>query len=351
MSDVAATFAVHTLGRSETSFGPAADTWSLSRWANWTGSAALALLTLGIIWTVWLQPYAAWAQVPAFLSAVGIVVSLAAIGLRTRILQPGARRLIDIVTFEPRRTLAEAVPQGRRAWGFWASFAWLGSGAILFLVVGHFWPAWTAWMNAGNDWGWRGPLNLLAWRFVQGLYNAAFVLTPLALAVHLAGWSQLDYFALVRPRARYVVIGVVCAAALLVAIDATIFGLSILASGKSPWHANGTPGLMVWSAVSFAVLYAPILEELAFRGFLYRGIAQSRLGANAAIVITAFVWALIHIYDGRGGLGLLFVFFIGLLFGWLRKRSGSTLLLILLHAEINFGDALLHMLVNLGWLS
>jgi uncharacterized protein len=313
VSDVAVTFPAHVPAQCGPSVGPAGETWSLSRWANWVGSAALALLILGIVWTVWLQPYAAWAQVPAFLSAIGIIVSLAAIRLRTSISRPGAR------------------------------------GAIVILVVDHLWPAWAAWMNSGNDWGWLGPLHLLAWRFSQGLYNAAIVLTPLALAVHLAGWAQADYFALVRPRARDFVIGVVCAAALLLAIDATIFGLSILASGKSPWYATGTPGLMLWSALSFAVLYAPILEELAFRGFLYRGVAQSRLGANAAIVISAFLWAVMHIYDGRGGLGLLFVFFIGLLFGWLRKRSGSTLLMILLHAEINFADALRQMLVNLGW--
>jgi membrane protease YdiL (CAAX protease family) len=287
--------------------------------------------------------------VPAFLSAIGIIVSLAAIRLRTSISRPGARRLFDIVNFEPQRIVAVAAPQARRPWGFWPSLAWLGSGAIVILVVDHLWPAWASWMNSGNDWGWRGPLHLLAWRFSQGLYNAAIVLTPLALAVHFAGWAQADYFALVRPRARDFVIGVVCAAALLLAIDATIFGLSILTSGKSPWHATGTPGLMLWSALSFAVLYAPILEELAFRGFLYRGVAQSRLGANAAMVISAFLWAVMHIYDGRGGLGLLFVFFIGLLFGWLRKRSGSTLLTILLHAEINFADALRQMLVNLGW--
>jgi membrane protease YdiL (CAAX protease family) len=39
------------------------------------------------------------------------------------------------------------------------------------------------------------------------------------------------------------------------------------------------------------------------------------------------------------------------LFAWLRKHSGSTLLPIGCHAFVNFADVLREMLLNLGWLS
>jgi CAAX protease family protein len=328
------------------------DTWSADRWATWICPAAMTLLVFGTASATLLKPQGSGGQLSAFLSILALLVLLAALGLGKLIARPGAQRFIDIVTFErgPAVSVARA-PPARKPWGFWPSLFWLGLGSLILVTTRNVWPGWSAWMAAGNDWAWRTPTNMLAWRLVQGLHEAALVVLPLVIAVRLAGWSQADYFALTRPRARWVAIGIACTLTWTLVQMAVIFGLSIFATGKGPWHANGTPFVMLWCASSFAILYAPILEELAYRGFLYRGLAQSRLGANAAIVVTAFIFALSHAYQGRSGLALMFVFGSGVLFAWLRKHSGSTLLPIGCHAFVNFADVLREMLLNLGWLS
>ena len=323
------------------------DSWSADLWAMWLGPAALALLVIGTILGLWVKPQSAGGQAQALIAILALIVSLAAAGLCRVIRRPAARRLIDLVTLERETVAAPTMRPAREPWGFWPSLFWVGLGSIVLVAARTLWPGWFSWMEAGNAWAWRAPANMLAWRFVQGLHEAALAVLPLVIAVRLAGWPQKDYFALALPRARWLAIGIACTLAWLLAEYAIIFGLSLGATGKSPWQANGTPIVMMWCAMSFAVLYAPILEELTYRGFLYRGLASSRLGADGAIVVTAFTFALMHAYQGRSGLALLFVFATGLLMGWLRKRSGSTLLPILLHAIINAADGLRQTLVNI----
>jgi len=77
---------------------------------------------------------------------------------------------------------------------------------------------------------------------------------------------------------------------------------------------------------------APVSEEIIFRGFLFRGFV-SRLGMIPAVIITSAIWSLLHVqYEW---LYLAQIFVLGLVFGLLRQRSGSTILTIILHAIIN----------------
>ena len=81
------------------------------------------------------------------------------------------------------------------------------------------------------------------------------------------------------------------------------------------------------------VIAAPIFEELFFRGFMFAGIANSRLGVIGAILITALVWTVIHgQYDWYTRSQ---IFLIGILFGAARARSGSLLPSVLMHALMN----------------
>jgi uncharacterized protein len=81
------------------------------------------------------------------------------------------------------------------------------------------------------------------------------------------------------------------------------------------------------------VIIAPIGEEIAFRGFLYRGWAREGREIHA-IALIALIWAMMHIqYDW---IGIAQIFALGLLLGWFRWASGSTTLPILMHILINF---------------
>ena len=100
----------------------------------------------------------------------------------------------------------------------------------------------------------------------------------------------------------------------------------------------------MWAAL---VIAAPVGEEIVFRGFLYRGWAQTPRAVWPAIVVISVLWAVIHTqYDW---FGVFQIFLIGLLLGWIRWRSGSTLLTIGLHALINTW-ATVQTIITVNWL-
>jgi membrane protease YdiL (CAAX protease family) len=91
------------------------------------------------------------------------------------------------------------------------------------------------------------------------------------------------------------------------------------------------------------VVIAPLMEELLFRGFLFRGYAASRLGVVGAILLTSVIWASMHIQYEIFYIVQIIV--LGCVFGWIRWRSGSTLLTIILHAIVN-----LTALLQVAWI-
>ncbi|MDF7800430.1 type II CAAX endopeptidase family protein [Pontiellaceae bacterium B1224] len=82
------------------------------------------------------------------------------------------------------------------------------------------------------------------------------------------------------------------------------------------------------------VFGAPLVEELFFRGFMFRGLEASKMGAKGAVIITTLLWVLIHglQYD----LGqLLYLLLLGLLLGFARLRTGAVCLPLSLHVVNN----------------
>jgi membrane protease YdiL (CAAX protease family) len=95
------------------------------------------------------------------------------------------------------------------------------------------------------------------------------------------------------------------------------------------------------------VIVAPISEEVAFRGFLFRGLSASWLGVSGAIAATSAGWTAMHVqYDS---FTLAQIFLIGLLLGWIRWASGSTLLTIMLHMLANL-TACIQAAIKVEWM-
>ena len=90
---------------------------------------------------------------------------------------------------------------------------------------------------------------------------------------------------------------------------------------------------VLWVALIFAVLIAPIFEEMLFRGFLYYGLEGSRLGTRGAVAITALVFGAIHLQ--YNWYGIAFVVGAGVLFGMARARTGSIIVTMILHSALN----------------
>ena len=87
----------------------------------------------------------------------------------------------------------------------------------------------------------------------------------------------------------------------------------------------GTPALFVFGA--FAI---PLVEELLFRGILLEGFRR-HLGFAGANLAQASVFALLH----ESWLAFPFLMTLGLVAGWLVRRSGSLVSPVLLHASHN----------------
>lgn len=106
--------------------------------------------------------------------------------------------------------------------------------------------------------------------------------------------------------------------------------------------AAAGPALFV-VATARAVVLAPLAEELLFRGSLF-GWLRLRLGAAATIVLTAALFAAIHLMPVLLPLG----FASGLAAGWVRERTASTTPILLVHVLNNVGLVIAAGLVA-GW--
>ncbi len=95
-----------------------------------------------------------------------------------------------------------------------------------------------------------------------------------------------------------------------------------------------TPALAYTVGV-FAVLIAPLMEELVFRGVLFI-IFESRFGLGWAVALTALLFAALHISEYWGAWNhLLMLLVVSLVFSLARGATGSVTPSYLLHLAYN----------------
>jgi len=89
-------------------------------------------------------------------------------------------------------------------------------------------------------------------------------------------------------------------------------------------------GPLLYSFLFGVCVFAPIIEELFFRGFLW-WVLEKLLSARSAFAITTVLFAMAHL----DVLHVIAVFPLGLLFGFLRLRTKSLWAPLLAHALNN----------------
>ncbi len=90
-----------------------------------------------------------------------------------------------------------------------------------------------------------------------------------------------------------------------------------------------------WVLSLFGVTFAPLFEELFFRGFLYPVLAR-RLGTIVAVVLTALCFGLIHAPQlGRAWAPVLVVFLVGVALTVTRAVTKSVAAGFLMHVAYN----------------
>ena len=107
--------------------------------------------------------------------------------------------------------------------------------------------------------------------------------------------------------------------------DANQFPLENLFNSRAAAYAIG----------AFAILVAPFMEEMIFRGILF-GIFESQIGLRFAILITAILFGGLHVPEYWGAWNHMFlIFLVGLVFSLARGRSGSLAPSVFLHVGYN----------------
>ena len=163
------------------------------------------------------------------------------------------------------------------------------------------------------------------------------------LAIRIKKASFVDYLALYWPSWKQLLFGAAGLVLIVLAWEVVSrslgreatpgFMTDLLKSGRDK-------GAALLLLVAFSVA-APMSEEVLARGFLFRGWSASFLRVPGAILLSSLVWTVVHLqYDMYF---LAEVFTIGLWFGYMRYRTNSLWLTIILHALNNMTAVVLTM--------
>ena len=231
-------------------------------------------------------------------------------------------------------------PWGIPATIAWLLFAFLGSVVIATAVFAA-WQGDRANMRSSTYDGVMIAIGALASVPVQ--------IAVLAFAARLRRWAPAGYFALNIPRRSEIVFAVLCTIALTVVFDGLLYvsGRDLVPAFQVEAYQSAKDAGWMFGLMLAIVVVAPVGEEIAFRGFLYRGLVRPGY-ERLTIVVISLAWALLHIqYDW---LGMAQIFAAGLTLGWFRWASGSTTLTIIMHVLINF-EAMLETTIKVELLS
>lgn len=239
-----------------------------------------------------------------------------------------------VLTQPPPVPAADVVAPAR--WGFWGTCAW-GVAALAAFYAAQVVAVVGVLLWRGIDPAQSGPTDFAALGS-NAIVVAATTLTSLpatlavlALAARLARIRFVDYFALQPIGARTILFALVCTLGYGALLDGVTYALGhpMLSPFVVGLYQTARAGGTLWLVLLVVIVAAPITEEFLFRGLLFRGWARSRLGAVGAVALTSLIWAAMHVqYDW---LGVTEIFGLGLLFGWLRHRSGSLLTTLMMH--------------------
>src|SRR4030088_3620307 len=224
-----------------------------------------------------------------------------------------------------------------RIWKFWGTALW---GLFIFAAMFAGQIAVVAWFVLRRE----GPIDLAAAIHVVGggltislsvIMGLPAVLAALWIAIRVSGTPFAEYLALRWTSWSNLLIGVV-------GLFVLVMGWDLLSRATGREVEPGFMGDVLKSAradgalwllvVAFCVA-APITEEFFARGFLYRGWSESVLGPVGAILLSSTVWTALHLQYDWFFFGE--VFSIGLLLGYLRYRSNSTWLTVIVHGLNN----------------
>jgi uncharacterized protein len=157
---------------------------------------------------------------------------------------------------------------------------------------------------------------------------------------YLAARGRLSWRLLgpIRPAARHVAIGLGVGVGGFVLVNLLIQALLQLIGPVDPPEQQlltdvTAGGVTTALAVIAAVVMAPLVEEVVFRGVLFQGLKR-KLGLWPGALLSGLLFAIVHVEVSQPiySSGL---FLLGVLFAWTMHRFGSLLVPLAAHATFN----------------
>jgi uncharacterized protein len=224
-----------------------------------------------------------------------------------------------------------AVNGGVKPWGVFATFVF---GAIA-LLAGQLSGIAALSSLYGLNLGDVATVSQDGGAIVLFIFISASV--QVAVLMVAAGYkgNAAAYLSYKIPRRSEVVFGVATVAALIVVGDAVnwLAGRNIVDRFQTDIYQAATNANMLPLLLVAITIFIPVTEESLFRGFLFRGWLRTPQHAWPVIVFTAGLFAIIHVQYDWFLIAQVFAF--GVLFGWMRWATGSTILTMLLHGLVN----------------
>jgi membrane protease YdiL (CAAX protease family) len=180
--------------------------------------------------------------------------------------------------------------------------------------------------------------TFLALIFQMVFYLLLFVTiyALVALRGRLPFWKALKWK---RPTLQRALVFLSCGSILAVAVQyaPTIFP----DRNQFPLQQFFTSPATAYAVGAFAVLIAPLMEEMVFRGVLF-AVFEDVVGLRFAVIATAVLFAGMHIPEYWGAWNHVFLLLIvGLFFSFARGMTGSLAPSVFLHTAYNFCQLLM----------
>ena len=173
-----------------------------------------------------------------------------------------------------------------------------------------------------------------------GLYTAiatilsAVICTGLIIIIIKVrkGISIRDYLGMKRITLKQILISLAAVVVLEIAVYVIDMRLGHIIDTRFLLDVYNTS---VWPALLWfgIVVFGPVFEEAFFRGFMYQGLINSRLGITGTIFLTSLLWAALHVQYGAFEIAVIFAS--GILLGIIRYKTGSIWPPLLMHCFMN----------------
>ena len=256
---------------------------------------------------------------------------------KTRTELPTEKCLMDSLNPEFPPVTAIPIQRAPRVWKFWGTLLW---GLFIFAAMFAGQLAVVAWFVLQRE----GPFDMAAAIHVLGagltislsvIMGLPAVAVACRIAIRPSRTPFAEYLALRWTSWKNFALGLGALVVLVTGWDllSRVLGREITPGFMGDVLKSAQADGALWLLVIAFCVAAPMSEEFFARGFLYRGWSESSLRPAGAIILSSLAWTVLHLQYDWFFFGE--VFSIGLLFGYLRYRTNSTWLTVVLHGLNN----------------